>query len=336
MLLLRRLLAVLALSVGWTCVSAEPVGTAAQIIRQLEMQKIPDEGAWFALTYRSDDAMAPGSIDRYGKVPHVMGSAIYALATREDFSALHRLKTDEIWHYYGGDPLELLLLHPDGRGEIVVLGPDVLSGQRPQYTVRRGVWQGARPQRAAPDAYTLFGCTLAPSFEDSDFEMGYRTELERAYPKFTKEIRALTRAEFVERSAATSSDVVPAAAAPEVFALSEVPRINVAPGIELREVLGREAHVKTDSYSVASFTLAPGTAMPTSYNKNSKEVLLITQGRGTVSLGEHSHQVRVDSVVVIEPRREHSVQAAADSPLTFYAVSVPAFSADDYVIVKAR
>ena len=75
---------------------------------------------------------------------------------------MHRLKTDEVWHYYGGAPLELTLLYPDGRGATVVLGPDIFKDQQPQFVVPRGVWQGARTLGAPADAYTFFGTTMAP------------------------------------------------------------------------------------------------------------------------------------------------------------------------------
>jgi predicted cupin superfamily sugar epimerase/quercetin dioxygenase-like cupin family protein len=297
------------------------------------MQKIPDEGAWFALTYRGTDPIPVGAIERYGQAPHVTGSAIYALATTEDFSALHQLQTDEIWHYYSGDPLELLLLHPDGHGEVVVLGPEVLKGQSPQFTVKRGVWQGARPINASKDSYTLFGCTLAPGFEYGDFTMGYRDALQKSYPQFATQIAALTRPAF-ERAPAAVSATALASARAQVFDASDVKMIEVAPGIELRELIGRAAHSKGSEYSVATFKLRAGTGMPNSYNKVAREVLLVTAGKGVATLAGKEHEVHAGSVVMIEPQVEHSIRANASSEISFYAVSVPAFSPDDYVIAQ--
>jgi hypothetical protein len=173
--------------------------TAPEIIARLRMEKIPDEGAWFAITYLSNDRIpASGLPSRYA-ASRLAGSAIYALVTREDFSALHRLKTDETWHFYSGDPIELLLLHPDGRDELALLGPDLLAGQHPQFTVLAGTWMGARPQAATPPAYSFFGCTLAPGFDYADFEPGYRDELVKAYPAQSSLIMDLTRTEFATR-----------------------------------------------------------------------------------------------------------------------------------------
>jgi hypothetical protein len=93
----------------------------------------------------------------------------------------------------------MLLLYPDGHGQIVVIGSDVLKGQHPQFVVPRDVWQGSRPVGAEPESYSFFGNTLAPGFEFDDFEMGYRDELQESYPEFSSHIARLTRAEFVTR-----------------------------------------------------------------------------------------------------------------------------------------
>jgi len=178
---------------------AEPLGPAKQLIEHYQMEKIPVEGAWFKVTYTSADQLAAAALPaRYG-APRTVGSAIYALVTREDFSALHRLKTDETWHFYTGDPMKLLLLHPDGRAETIILGPDSLAGQHPQITVPHGTWMGALPVKETLDAYGFFGTTMAPGFDPDDFEPGYREELSAQYPAFQALITQLTRADFVRR-----------------------------------------------------------------------------------------------------------------------------------------
>lgn len=179
--------------------SAAPRPTAQALIEHFKMTRIPQEGPWFTLTWRSEETLPRTALpDRYDG-PRPAGTAIIGILTRTDFSAMHRLKTDEMWHYYGGDPLELLVLHPDGTGEVVVLGPDVLAGQKLQYVVPRGSWQGARPVGDPPGAYSLFGDTLAPGFEYADFEMGYRDELQRIYRVHSAAIARLTRPEFAHR-----------------------------------------------------------------------------------------------------------------------------------------
>ena len=136
----------LALALAVQGLAANPAAgaTAQQLIATLKMQLIPGEGAWFAPTYLSPETIG-GEAAAHVAGSHHAYSAIYALETPKDFSALHRLATDEMWHFYGGVPIEMLLLFPDGHGESVVIGPDVLAGQKPQFLVPRGVWQGSRP-----------------------------------------------------------------------------------------------------------------------------------------------------------------------------------------------
>jgi predicted cupin superfamily sugar epimerase len=177
-----------------------PMAPAQKLIQHFRMQKIPAEGPWFALTYRSEDLLAANSLPHRYQGNRVAGTAIYAVQTKEDFSAMHKLETDEIWHFYGGDPLEMLLLYPDGRGEVVIVGPDVFSGQHPQLVVPRDVWQGSVPIGAGAESYSFFGNTLAPGFEFQDFEMGYRDELQADYPQFADHITRRTRSEFIGRA----------------------------------------------------------------------------------------------------------------------------------------
>jgi predicted cupin superfamily sugar epimerase/mannose-6-phosphate isomerase-like protein (cupin superfamily) len=320
-------------------VQGAPVGAAKQLIDHLGMEKIPVEGCWFKLTYTSTDRIAAGALpERYGS-SRVAGGAIYALVTREDFSAMHRLKTDEIWHFHGGSPMELLLLHPDGKAEVVILGADILAGQHAQYTAPAGVWMGARPVQAGPEAYGFFGTTMAPGFDYADFEIGYRDELEKAFPAQRELIAALTREEHARRPVAVATQSVAGVEtgdhpAPTVFAPETVNPIAIAPGVELRELIGRVSRAKTSDYSVARFALAPGKGTGTSYCKIGEEVFLIISGRGTVVVGEAASPVVAGSVVVLKPQVRHSLTAAADSTLEFYAITVPAFSPDDYVLVK--
>jgi uncharacterized protein len=175
---------------------SKPGGMAQKFIQHFKMEKIPAEGPWFTVTYRSEDVLDSKSLPGRYKSSRVAGTAIYAVQTKEDFSAIHKLMTDEIWHFYGGDPLEMLLLYPDGRGEIVVIGPDIFKGQHPQFVVPRDVWQGSMPIGPESESYSFFGNTLAPGFEFDDFAMGYRAELQEKYPQFADHIARLTRAEF--------------------------------------------------------------------------------------------------------------------------------------------
>jgi len=163
-------------------------------LRELfRMEPLPIEGGYFAQTYLSPDVFPPGCLpERYrGERPH--GTAIvYLLDTDPDcFSALHRLPTDEVYHFYLGDPVRMLLLHPDGHSEKVLLGHDVLGGQRVQFTVPSGVWQGS--QLAPGGEFALMGTTMAPGYADGDYEGGVRSDLLDRYPDEASLIRSLTR-----------------------------------------------------------------------------------------------------------------------------------------------
>jgi uncharacterized protein len=160
----------------------------AMLRKEFDFQPIPKEGGYFFSTYHSE-MMVPGASP--GSPPRLAGSAIYFLLPPGDFSALHRLKEDEIYHYYDGSPIELLQLYPDGTGSVTICGPEFWHGQQPQVVVRHGVWQGSRP--LDPQNYSLLGTTMTPGFDPSDFDLGKRDELLKAYPKFSGQIKALTR-----------------------------------------------------------------------------------------------------------------------------------------------
>jgi hypothetical protein len=107
------------------------------------------------------------------------------------FSELHRVGSDEIFHFYYGDPVEMLQLWPDGSARRVVIGADFERGMRPQVVVPRGVWQGSR--LAAGGTLALLGCTVSPGFEYADYESGVRAVLTGQFPEEAGMIRELTR-----------------------------------------------------------------------------------------------------------------------------------------------
>jgi predicted cupin superfamily sugar epimerase/mannose-6-phosphate isomerase-like protein (cupin superfamily) len=331
------LLLLLSSAVLSSSLSAAPGPTAQALIDYFKMTQVPQEGPWFTLTYSSDDVLPRAALpDRYDG-GRAAGSAIIGLLTRTDFSAMHRLKTDEMWHYYGGDALRLLVLHPDGHGEVVVLGPEVLGGQKLQYVVPRGSWQGAMPTGTGADAYSIFGDTLAPAFAYTDFEMGYRSELQRAYPQFADTIAQLTRKEFVTRPASSvpAQATGPGGEPPLLFDVDQMKSVQASLGFQLTEVVGRAAPAHSERCSIAYFSLEAGHSSATSFNKAAEEYFVIARGTGTVRVGTREITVAPGSVVTVPPRAEHSLRAAASNTLYFYAISAPAFSPDDYVAVSA-
>ncbi len=167
--------------------------TTGDLIKKFNMKPLHEEGGYYAVSYRSDDIVKTEALpDRY-KSPRSAGGAIYYLLSSESdsFSALHALNTDEVWHFYLGDPLEMLLLHPSGDSEIIILGQDIAAGQRVQYTVPKGVWQGTRLIKGGE--FALAGNTMSPAFDYEDYIHGNRKELLGQYPDRMEMIIALTR-----------------------------------------------------------------------------------------------------------------------------------------------
>ena len=164
---------------------------ADAIKRTLNLAPLTFEGGFFKETYRSEVQIPSSALpDRYDG-DRSAGTAIYYLLDRTTFSGLHRLKSDETYHFYQGDPVEMLMLFPDGHGERVILG-SVADGHRPQHTVPAGVWQGSRLLGAG--AVALMGTTMSPGFAREDFEGPNDPEaLIGAHPTFEGLIRALTR-----------------------------------------------------------------------------------------------------------------------------------------------
>jgi uncharacterized protein len=166
--------------------------TVEDVKKLLGLAPHPREGGWYVRTYEAGELIAADAFGdgRYEGARRT-GTAIYYLLEPETFSEMHRLKSDEVFHFYAGDAVEMLQLMADGRGERVVIGNDLARGQRPQVVVGRGVWQGSR--LVPGGRWALLGCTVSPGFEFEDYEAGERVELCRRWPEFAEEIGALTR-----------------------------------------------------------------------------------------------------------------------------------------------
>jgi predicted cupin superfamily sugar epimerase len=118
-------------------------------------------------------------------------TAIYFLLRGDQVSRLHRIKSDEIWHFYAGGALTLTLIHPDGRLETLPLGADPERGESFQVLVPAGCWYGAAVDD--PESYALVGGTVAPGFDFADFELADRQSLLAAFPQHRDAILRLTR-----------------------------------------------------------------------------------------------------------------------------------------------
>jgi uncharacterized protein len=164
--------------------------TADDLIALLKLQPHPKEGGFFRETYRSDGSIEAASLPtRYG-APRSHSTAIYYLLTDKTISPLHRLASDEIFHFYLGDPVRILQLNPEGSGQTLVMSPDLLAGHQVQVTVPRHVWQGSVLEPGG--RFALLGCTVAPGFDYADYEAADRAELLQNYPMFADLITKLT------------------------------------------------------------------------------------------------------------------------------------------------
>ena len=168
--------------------------TAKEVIELLRLEPLPVEGGYYRVTYRADETLGSAALPERSGGPRAYGGAIYYLLHGDHFSALHRLLTDEVYHFYLGQPVEMLLLYPGGHDKVVRLGTDLAAGERVQMVVPRGAWQGSRLADRS-DGFALMGTTMAPAYDQADFELGDRTALIAAYPQRAELIRALTREE---------------------------------------------------------------------------------------------------------------------------------------------
>ncbi|KPK86392.1 MAG: hypothetical protein AMJ81_01380 [Phycisphaerae bacterium SM23_33] len=166
--------------------------TAEEIRSCLGLKPLDREGGYFRETYRCEEGVAAQALpERYGG-PRCFGTAIYYLLTPQSCSRLHRLKSDEVFHFLLGDPVTMLQLHHDRSSRTLTLGQDIAAGQRLQVVVSRGVWQGCFLNE--PGRFALMGVTVAPGFDYADYEDGDRDALVGDYPDRRELIVRLTLA----------------------------------------------------------------------------------------------------------------------------------------------
>ena len=164
-----------------------------KLIEKLHLQPLSPEGGLFSQYYRSVEEIPLENLPKRYPSRRRFGSAIFFLLTgkADSFSAMHKLLSDEIYHFYLGDPVEQLLLYPDGRSKLVILGPDILGDQNVQIVVPHGIWQGSHILPGGK--YALLGTTMAPGYEHDEFVLGRRDDLTSKYPQDADLIHKLTR-----------------------------------------------------------------------------------------------------------------------------------------------
>jgi len=163
--------------------------SAEELIKCLNLTRHP-EGGWYRETYRSEETIKADALPGRFSGDRSVCTAIYYLLMAGDISALHRIKSDEIWHFYAGMPLTIHVITTEGKHCSLQLGSNIADGESFQCIVPAGCWFGAETD---DDGYSLVGCTVAPGFDFTDFEMGSRETLMQQYPELASIIRRMTR-----------------------------------------------------------------------------------------------------------------------------------------------
>ncbi len=159
-------------------------------IKSLGLEKHP-EGGWFKEVYRSNEEIAAEHLpERFSGGRH-HSTSIYFLLSSDTFSAFHRIKSDELWHFYDGSTVTIYMIDRDGIYSDITLGRNIENGEVLQCVIPHGVWFGAKVSE--PDSFSLVGCTVAPGFHFDDFELGERDELLKMFSQHKKIINELTR-----------------------------------------------------------------------------------------------------------------------------------------------
>jgi uncharacterized protein len=161
-----------------------------ELIKLYNLQPHP-EGGYYAQTYRSSETIAVAALPNRFAGDRCFSTAIYFLLEQRQFSAFHRIKSDELWHFYSGVGLHIYVIHPDGRGEVLKLGSDIQNGYSFQQLVPAGCWFASAP--VTETDFSFVGCTVAPGFDFDDFELAVKESLLNKYSQHTDWINKLSR-----------------------------------------------------------------------------------------------------------------------------------------------
>lgn len=159
-------------------------------ITNLNLQPHP-EGGYFRETYRAAESIASEALPNRFSGNRSFSTAIYYLLQKGDYSAFHRINSDECWHFYAGKTLLIHIIENDGKYYVVKLGADINAGETFQFVVPAEAWFAAEP--AENTVFTLVGCTVAPGFDFADFEMADKQFLLSAFPQHCNIITRLCR-----------------------------------------------------------------------------------------------------------------------------------------------
>lgn len=164
--------------------------TSQYWIRKLKLQKHP-EGGYFSEVYRSGEEIKKEHLPARYSGARNHSTSIYFLLTNDEFSAFHRIKSDETWHFYSGQPVTIHMIDEKGSYATVKIGSNHDNEEVFQFTIPHSTWFAASVEE--PDSYVLVGCTVAPGFHFDDFELGKREELVKMFPECKEMIRKFTK-----------------------------------------------------------------------------------------------------------------------------------------------
>lgn len=163
--------------------------TSKEIIKKLDLQPHP-EGGYFKEVYRSEDEMKIEGLPERFQSARCFGTSIYYLLDGEQFSAFHKLQSDETWHFYLGSQIILHLINEEGLYSEVILGQNLNEDEQLQFTIPHGTWFAAEVKNKS--SFSLVGCTVYPGFDFDDFQIGNKDELINLYPQQKNIIQKLT------------------------------------------------------------------------------------------------------------------------------------------------
>lgn len=164
--------------------------TAAELIKHHSLVQHP-EGGWYKETYRSREIVPSNALPERFTGSRSLSTAIFFLLEKGDYSAFHKIKSDECWHFYAGQTLLIHVIDADGKMEIIRLGNNTAKGDVFQYMVPAGCWFASIP--AEESAFSFVGCTVSPGFDFDDFEMAAYSELSEEYPQHADLLKMLCR-----------------------------------------------------------------------------------------------------------------------------------------------
>ena len=164
--------------------------TIEQLVDFYQLKPHP-EGGFYKETYRSKESISQQSLPDRFVGERSFSTAIYFLLPAGHFSAFHRIKSDELWHFYAGEALHIYVIDEEGALTTINLGADILNGETMQAVVPAGCWFASRPVKST--GYCFVGCTVSPGFDFADFELARAEELTQIHPEHKELINSLCR-----------------------------------------------------------------------------------------------------------------------------------------------